>query len=269
MAFFVVFFLSLSAFPVFQARRREKNPRPSEVFTLLILFSRFLFSSCFLATGNYVLCHCRAQKCRRDMRYVIPITCTNWKPLRLHSIKFTRNEWIATKSHLLKKREKKERMEKSERLWTQRKKKKTKEWKGSPRTENSTKINYANLFPFAFNAVKHPRSTDENHCHMNVGLATTSAHINFGSVPIFFSGIHVWKRRYRPRSAILQWSSRTFIAFSVIWLIRLWYQFTNSTIFPKCFVHSILINFSNLTNNINASKRRKIITDYRVVGVSD
>lgn len=86
-------------------------------FCFRVFFFHFAASS--QLRFSYV--YCTAQTCRRDMRYVIPITCTNWKPLRLHSIKFTRNEWIATQSHLLKKK-KKECMEKRERLWAKPKK---------------------------------------------------------------------------------------------------------------------------------------------------
>lgn len=39
--------------------------------------------------------HADATTC--DMWSWSRVACSNWKPLRLHSIKFTRNEWIATK----------------------------------------------------------------------------------------------------------------------------------------------------------------------------
>lgn len=83
--------------------------------------------------------------------------------------------------------------------------------------------------------------------------ARLQKHINFRSV----SGFHVSKRRF---NCIFVAS----IAFSLIWLMQLWYKIYQFNHFCKHF-----INFSNSTNNLNASKRWKIITNYTFVGVSD
>lgn len=85
-------------------------------FHFVFVFSFFLCVHCILSQLHYVHVIARAALLSHSVQTCRRATCdmwswsrvrVHWKPLRLHSIKFTRNEWIATKSHLLKRRREK------------------------------------------------------------------------------------------------------------------------------------------------------------------